>query len=123
MFGRFNSVTSVADVAANFDTHVTTDGTHGRISRHGSTKHLAALQDGILSFPDHSDDGTTGHVLNQTREELLGLQISIMKLHVLLSRGGELTIPRKNIKLEESRGQTTNDKSRRLKLTFMAIIL
>ena len=49
-----------------------------RRERVGSTEHDAAGLDGIKTLPDHGNDGARGHVLNETREEGLALEVSVV---------------------------------------------
>lgn len=44
----------------------------------GSTEHDAPGLDGVKSLPDHGDDGSRSHVLDEAREEGLSLVISIV---------------------------------------------
>ncbi len=80
----------MADVAADLNAEVSTDGSHGTFGRHGGSEHLASLEDNVLSFPNHSADRSRGHVRDKTREELLALQVSVVVFHVFLARLGEL---------------------------------
>ena len=78
VLGGFDRVTSVADVAADLNAEIPTNGSHSRFGRHGGTKHLASLQDNVLSFPDHSTDRSGGHVRDKTREELFVFQVFVV---------------------------------------------
>jgi len=80
----------MADVASDLNAEVTADGAHGRLGRHGGAEHLAALEDNILSLPDHGADGSAGHVGNQTSEEALAGEVGVMLLHVLAPGRSEL---------------------------------
>lgn len=82
---RIDRVTSVANVAANFNAKVSTNGSHGTLARQGSTQHFPSFQDDILALPHHSNDGTGRHVADKAREKLLLLEILVMSFHVLLS--------------------------------------
>ena len=44
----------------------------------GGTKHSATSLDSVKSLPDHADDGSGSHVLNQAREEGLALEVSVV---------------------------------------------
>ena len=44
----------------------------------GSTKHDTASLDGIETFPDHSNNRTRCHVLDQAGEEGLALEVGIV---------------------------------------------
>lgn len=89
LVGRVDRVTSVTNVATNFDTEISSNGTHRGVRWHRSTKHFTSLGTGVLSFPDHGDNGSADHVFNETWKEFLGLQIFVMHFHVLLCRLGE----------------------------------
>ena len=52
--------------------------TRGGGERVGSTEHGTTGLDGIQSLPDHGDDGTSGHVLDQAGEEGLALEILVV---------------------------------------------
>jgi hypothetical protein len=52
--------------------------TRGRSKRVSRAEHRAARLDGVEALPNHGDDGARGHVLDQTGEERLILQILII---------------------------------------------
>lgn len=85
LVGGFDRVTSVADVTSDLDAEISTDGSHGAIGGHGSTEHLASLNAGILSLPNHSNDGSRSHVFDQSGEELFSLKIFVVGFHVFLA--------------------------------------
>jgi hypothetical protein len=87
----------VADVAANSQGEVTTNGacvyyefsscmviaiiikhTGGRLKRFGSTEHGTTSLDSIKTLPDHTDNRTRGHVGYKAREEGLVAEISVI---------------------------------------------
>lgn len=72
------------------DGEVTTNGTRGRGQGVGGTEEHTANLYGVTTLPDHGSDGTAQHVLNQTGEEGLVLEIGIVGLEVLLGGGDEL---------------------------------
>ena len=80
----------MANVAANFNAEVSTNGTRVGLTRHGGTQHLAARGDGALAFPDHGHNRARGHVGDQTGEKLLAGKVSVMLFHVLLTGGSQL---------------------------------
>ena len=90
LLGRLDSIGTVADVAADLDAEITTDGAHGTLGRHGCSEHLAALEDDILALPHHCADGSAGHVVDETSEESLAGEVSVVLLHVLAAGGSEL---------------------------------
>lgn len=75
----------VPDVAANIHSEVTTDGARGGVGGASCAQDHAAHLDDILALPDHAYHRAGGHVRDQTREELLLLQILVVRLHVLLA--------------------------------------
>lgn len=62
LLGILDAVGTVADVAANIDGVVTTDGTWSRGERVGGTEKNSSSLDGITAFPDHGDNRTAQHV-------------------------------------------------------------
>lgn len=90
LVGGIDRIRSVADVAANFNAQITTNGSRITVGRHGGTKHLASSSDGTLSFPDHGADRSRTHVRNEAREKLLVLQVNVVLFHVLLAGFGQL---------------------------------
>lgn len=52
--------------------------TDGRCQGVGGTEHDTASLDSIKSLPDHANNRAGGHVLDQTREEGLSLEISVV---------------------------------------------
>ena len=44
----------------------------------GSTEHDTTSLDGIQALPDHGNNGSRGHILDQTREKGLSLKISVI---------------------------------------------
>lgn len=69
---------------------VTADGARRRRERVGSTKQDTALLDDILALPHHGNDGARGHVLDQTGEEGLALEVGVVLLEVVLTGVHEL---------------------------------
>jgi len=69
LFGGLDSVRAVADVHADLDGEVATDGAGGGVGGVGLAEHLAAGLDGTLANPDHAADGAGEHVLDQLGEE------------------------------------------------------
>ena len=57
-----DAVGAVADVAANVEGEVTTDGAGGRGEGVGGTEDGAAGLDGVTALPDHGADGAGAHV-------------------------------------------------------------
>lgn len=59
----------------------------------GSTEHDATGLDGVESLPDHADDGAGCHVLDQTGEERLALEIGIVCVDVSVMIGAIFKTP------------------------------
>ena len=78
LFGRLNRVGAVAQVLANINAIVTTDGTRSRVQGVGGAEHRTTSLDNLLTFPDHANDGTRGHVPDETGEEGLAGEVSIV---------------------------------------------
>jgi len=100
-------VRTVADVAARGKGKITTDGTGLRIKRVRCAEHRTARFDGIEALPNHSDDGARSHVLDQTREERLVLQVLVVLLEVLGGGVNEL----EGDELESTLFETADDVS------------
>jgi len=90
VLGGLDGIGAMADVAADVDAIITTDGAGERGGGVGLAEHDAASLDGVEALPDHAADGAGRHVLNQTGEELLFLQVSVVLLQVLDGGGLEL---------------------------------
>ena len=73
----------MADVASDIDGKVTTDSTGSRVQGVRSTEQDTTGPDRVLALEDDADDGTGSHVLDETGEELLALEIGIMLFQVL----------------------------------------
>lgn len=80
----------MADVSANSDGKVSSDGTWGRGQWVGSTKQGSSSLDGIGSLPYHGTDRSGIHVLDETGEERLRRKIFVVLLEMSLSRSAEL---------------------------------
>jgi hypothetical protein len=52
--------------------------TDGRRQRVSSTKHDTSRLHGVQTFPDHCDNRSRGHVLDQSREERLVLEVGVV---------------------------------------------
>lgn len=62
LLGVLNAVGAVADIAADIDGVVTTDGAGGGSQGVGGTEDGAAGLDSVLALPDHGADGAAQHV-------------------------------------------------------------
>ena len=62
LLGVLDAVGAMADIAADIDSVVTTDGAGSRGQGVGSTQDGAASLDGVLALPDHGADGAAQHV-------------------------------------------------------------
>ena len=124
LLGVLDGVGAVADVAADIDGEVATDGAGGRGGGVGGTEEDAVGLDGVTALPDHGADGARVHVWgsvsmdmlcffvllcgvlegqarvlesgvsvrtgDQTGEEGLASEISVVLLEVLLAGSAEL---------------------------------
>ena len=77
LLGVLDRVGAVADVAADVNGEVATDGAGSGGERVGGTEEGAAGLDGILALPDHGGDGARVHVLDETGEKGLVLEVGI----------------------------------------------
>lgn len=85
--GGLVRVRAVDEVAADIDGEITTDGSGGGISGVGGSDELATVDNGVLTFPDHSDDGARREVLAESGEEGTGLEVVVVLSGEL--RGGD----------------------------------
>lgn len=90
MVGGLDSVGTVADVASDLDGVVSSDGAGKRSLWVSFAKHHTAHLDDVQAFPNHGADWARVHVLDQTGEEWLGGQISVVLLEVFLAWHAEL---------------------------------
>ena len=78
LFGVFDRITSVADVASDLDAKVSSDGSGVGFQWVGGSQHLASGGDGLLALPDHADDGSAQHVISHLGEERLLDKIGVV---------------------------------------------
>jgi len=71
LLGILDTVGTVADVASDIDGIVTTDGTWERVFWVGGTEDGTAGLDSITTFPNHGEDRSAQHVLDESWEEWL----------------------------------------------------
>jgi hypothetical protein len=90
LVGGLDGVRTVADVSTDVDAEVTSDSARGGLAGLGGAEELAALNRGVITLPDHSEDRGRLHELNQATEERLFLEVSIVSLEVSLRRLDEL---------------------------------
>ena len=62
LLGGLHSIGAMADVAADIDGEVTTDGAWCGGERVGGTEESAAGLDDVFALPDHGADGAAAHV-------------------------------------------------------------
>ena len=74
----------MADVAANLDAVVPTNGTRERCSGVSLAQHNATSFDNVEAFPDHRDNGAGVHVLDDVREETFAGEVTIMLFQKIL---------------------------------------
>jgi len=82
VLGGLDGIGAVADVAADVEAQVTTDGTGSGIGGVGGADDLAAGLDDLLTLPDHAHDGAGAHVVDEVAEEGLGGEIGVVLLGV-----------------------------------------
>ena len=85
LLGRFDSVGAVANVTADLDAEVASDGAGLAVSRVGLAQHHTAGLHGVQTLPHHGDDGAAGHVLDKSGEEGLLGEVSVVGLQKLLT--------------------------------------
>merc|ERR1712020_792117 len=68
LVGGLHSVGSVADVTANLNTEISSDGAGSRVGRVGGSQHDATSLDSIETLPDHGHHWAAGHVLDKPRD-------------------------------------------------------
>jgi hypothetical protein len=88
--GGLGRIGTVAEVSADIEAIVTTDGTRGRLGRASGSQELASFREGVESLEYHGDNGAREHVVDETSEEWLSLQVSVVVFHVLTSRSSHL---------------------------------
>ena len=99
------------EIPTDLNTEVTTDGTGSRLGGLGGAEHLSAAGDDVITFPDHSNDGTRAHVLNKTVEEGLGGELSVVLAEELLGGHDLLAADELESLLLESGHNLTNKSS------------
>jgi len=72
----------MANIATNGEGKVATDRSRCACQRVGSTQDGSPGLDGVQTLPDHSDNGTSIHVLDETREERLALEVFVVFFEV-----------------------------------------
>jgi len=79
-----HSVGTVAYVPADFNAVVSTDGTRAGLEWVCLTQHDTSCLNNVLTLPHHRDDRSGAHVLDKSREERLGGEVSVVFLEQLL---------------------------------------
>lgn len=97
----------MADVSANVNGVVESDGTGGGLQRVGGTENVSALLDNILTLPHGGENGAGLHVLEQRGEEGLLLEVLVVLSEELLVGVGQLD----GDKLETSLLESVEDRS------------
>ena len=111
LVGGLDSVGTVDDVSTDIDAEVTTDGAWGGLGGLGSTEHLAAGENGTITFPDHGADGAGGGVVDESSEEALAGEVSVVLLEVSLAWGAELHADELEALLLEASNDCANESS------------
>lgn len=78
------------DVSSNINAEVSSDGAWLRLKRLGLSEHLSSSGHNVTSLPNHGNDRSTVHVLDQFWEEREMREILVVLLEVLLSWRDEL---------------------------------
>jgi len=76
--GGFNTIRSVNDVACNLNAEVSTDGAWVGVLGVGLAKHDPAGLDSVSSLPDHWDDWSRAHVVDEATEEGLFGEVRVV---------------------------------------------
>merc|ERR1719215_649946 len=71
LLGRLDGVRSMADIAANLDTEVSSDGAWLAVSWVSLSQHHTSSLNGVQTLPHHADNGAAGHVGNESGENSL----------------------------------------------------
>ena len=71
-------VGSMANVSADVDALVSSDSSRIRIKWLGCAKDLPASQDGIVTFPNHTADGSRRCVVDESIEEWFVLEVDVV---------------------------------------------
>jgi hypothetical protein len=101
----------VADIPANVDAKVTSDGSWAGLSWSGLSEHHSAGGDDPCTLPDHSHNWSHGHVVNQTGEETFLGQISVVSFHMFLSWSAQFHCDQLETFLFKSLGDLTDKSS------------
>jgi len=72
----------MADVAADINAEVSTDGAWVRVKRFSGAKHLSASSNSVVSLPDHGANWTGIHVFDEASEESLLGEVSVVLFEV-----------------------------------------
>lgn len=76
--GRLIGIRSMYDVTANLDAQIASDGTRETVSRIRLTQHDTSCLYCVEALPDHRDDRSAAHILNERGEERLVSEIGIV---------------------------------------------
>ena len=85
LLGRLDCVRSVADITANLDTEVSSDGAWLAVSWVSLAQHHTSSLNGVQTLPHHADNGAAGHVGNESGEESLLSEVGVVVLQKLLA--------------------------------------
>lgn len=77
---RLNGIRAMADVAANINGEIATNGARGGVRRLGSAEHDTAGLNGSLTLPHDAAHGAGAHIIDKATEESLGRQIGVVIL-------------------------------------------
>merc|ERR1719318_1928795 len=92
MVGRLNGIGAMADVAPDMDGEVSPDGARKRSSGVGLTKHNTTSLHCVQTLPNHGADRAAGHVGDQTAEESLAGEVSVVLLQARDNLSNQATL-------------------------------
>ena len=105
----FETIGTVADVSADVEGEVTTDGAGSGGGGVGFAEEGAALLDDVDAFPDHTDDGAGGEEFAETTIEGLLGEVTVVFLGLFHGRLHELEADELEALLFEALDDFTNE--------------
>jgi len=106
-----NGVGSVADVTTSDNSVISSDGSRVWCQRIGGSEQESSGGNNSSSFPDHADDGTWQHVVNEGREEGSCTKVGIVLFKVFFGWGGQFKSSKVVSFLLESGDDGSNESS------------
>ncbi len=80
----------MADVSSSDDAEISSDGSGVGLEGISGTEKDSSGSNGVLAFPDHTDNGARKHVLDEVGEERSLLEVLVVLLEKLLGGVDEL---------------------------------